>query len=251
MALGLVHDRAAFEKAAQTALAEGVGSDVLELVDVALEGSTVRPEVVRLLEHDERGPLVDAEAAMRTISDGRDRTLALIARECARRVGDVSDETVPPPPGQEMEALVPRALIDKVFVLEEAQLFRGLSVDDLSAVAELCEESHAVPGEVFYTQGEPGEALFVILNGEVSLERDGKLLMDLSTGDSFGQVSLLDKGARPVTARAGRDGTDVLRLERGPFMDLIEDRPQIAQGLFHILARRLRELLVLAGEDGG
>lgn len=72
--------------------------------------------------------------------------------------------------------------------------------------------------------------------------------MDLYAGDSFGQVSLLDRGDRPVTAQAGDDGVTYLALEREPFMDLLSDRPQVVHGMFTVLARRLRELIVLTGQ---
>ena len=64
---------------------------------------------------------------------------------------------------------------------------------------------------------------------------------------SFGQTSILDRGPRPVTAQAGDEGVDYLVLERGPFMDLLIDRPAVVNGLFIVLARRLRELVELTG----
>ena len=70
-------------------------------------------------------------------------------------------------------------------------------------------------------------------------------LLDLDAGDSFGQVSILDGGARPVTAQAGGEGVEYLFLPRRPFMDLIMDRPEVVGGLFEVLARRLRELVDL------
>jgi hypothetical protein len=244
--LSLVHEAEPLRRALE-GLRAGAWLDAIELIDVALEGRPIRRPVLELLEAPMPAPDAGrAEAHLASLERGRDRVLALIAHETSKRWGWAEEETLRPAPGTEGEASMSRALIDKVFVLEEVQLFRGLSVDDLAAVAELCDEAHAPPGHVFYRQGEPGDALFVIVTGEVHLERDGAPLLELRAGDSFGQVSLLDRGERPVTATAGADGADVLRLERQPFMDLVHDRPQVAGGLFEILARRLRELVAMS-----
>jgi CRP-like cAMP-binding protein len=143
---------------------------------------------------------------------------------------------------------MPKQIVDRVFVLEGVQLFHGLSVDDLAAVAAIVTEGHAEGGEIIYSQGDPGDSMFIIVSGEVRLLKDEKPLLDLYAGDSFGQVSILDHGPRPVTARAGDEGVDYLYLEREPFMDLVADRPEVINGLFVVLARRLRELVDLTGQ---
>ncbi len=142
---------------------------------------------------------------------------------------------------------MPKSIIDRVFVLEGVQLFHGLSVDDLASVAAIATEGHIPAGEIIYRQGDPGDSMYVIVPGEVHLPRGDDPLMDLYAGDSFGQVSILDSGPRPVTARAGDEGVDYLYLERDPFLDLIADRPGVVNGLFVTLARRRRELVDLTG----
>lgn len=145
--------------------------------------------------------------------------------------------------------MIPKEIIDRVFLLEGVQLFHGLAVDDLAAVAALTTEGHAEPRQIIYREGDPGSSMYIIISGEVRLLRGEQTLMDLTQGDSFGQVSILDQGPRPVTARAGDEGVDYLQLERGPFMDLVTDRPAVTSGLFIVLARRLRELVELTGAE--
>ena len=67
--------------------------------------------------------------------------------------------------------------------------------------------------------------------------------MDLHAGDSFGQTSVLDGGARPVTAKAGDEGADFMRLQRQPLQDLMADRPQLVSGLLAELGVRIREFI--------
>lgn len=259
--LGLLHDVAAMEHALQGLTRDEATSraDALELIDVALQGSEIRSEVLQHLEaasapprqgSGPRAPRVSAQTrAMEwanALVEGRDLQLAMIAWESLKRLGQDPPDVHEPSLG---EPMLPKEIVDRVFLLEGVQLFHGLSVDDLTAVAALTTQGHAAPGEIVYREGDPGDSMYVIISGEVRLLRGGQTLMDLTQGDSFGQVSILDQGPRPVTARAGDEGVDYLQLERGPFMDLVTDRPAVVNGLFIVLARRLRELVDLKGVE--
>ena len=138
---------------------------------------------------------------------------------------------------------MPDFVIDRLFILESAQLFQGLSVDALTKVASITEEGRAKPNETIYRQGEPGDTMYIIVAGDVRLLKDGVTLMERQPGDSFGQVSLLDRGTRPLTAQARAEGADLLMLQRGPFMDMLFHEPDLVSGMFALLARRLRELI--------
>lgn len=242
--LGLVTDPEAMQNAYR-GFVEGKYADSVELVDVTLAGSDLRKEVLECLEKA-LPSAVGNQAKHRTFAlvEGRDIQLAMIAWETLKRLGEEPPDVREPTQG---EPLMPKAIIDRVFVLEGVQLFHGLSVDDLAAVAALTTEGHAAPREIIYHEGDPGDSMFVIASGEVHLYRGNDPLMDLYAGDSFGQVSILDRGPRPVTAEAGDEGVDYLVLQRDPFLDLIADRPGVVNGLFVTLARRLRELVDLTG----
>lgn len=248
--LGMGYDYEAMQDALAGLLSrdERKFADGTELLDVALTGRRIRRRVLSWLEFA-RGQtgFVSAEARAETLAKGRDRMLALVARETLRRTGAAE----PALAELEGEQVMQNEIVDRVFALEAVQLFHGLAVDDLAAVAELTEPSHIGPGEVIYREGEPGRSMYVIVSGDVRLIRGGDPLMELGSGDSFGQVSILDGGPRPVTAISGPEGTDVLKLERQPFLDLMVDRPGITQGLFTVLARRLRELVDLTGSAMG
>lgn len=241
--LGLISDPVAMDGAIRGLLA-GHHADACELIDMALQGSELRPLVLKALEQSyPTGIPGRAKERAYTLVEGRDVQLAMIAWETLRRLGEEPPEVKEPTQG---EPLMPKSIVEKVFVLENVQLFHGLPVDDLAAVAALTTEGHAAPGEIVYREGDPGSSVYVIVSGEVHLLHGPELLMDLYAGDSFGQVSILDQGARPVTAQAGDEGVDYLNLEREAFMDLVADRPEVLNGLFVVLARRLRELVDLS-----
>jgi hypothetical protein len=250
--LGLLYDKSAMENACRGLLQAVPGAeatsraDALELIDVALQGSELRSEVLGVLEVGVTSRLAEQAPTDRAYAlvESRDMQLAMIAYESLVRLGADPPDVREPSVG---EALMPKSIVDRVFVLQSVQLFHGLSVDDLTAVAALTAEGHAGPGEVIYKEGDPGDSMYVIVSGDVRLLRSGQTLMELFQGDSFGQTSILDRGPRPVTAQAGDEGVDYLVLERGPFMDLLIDRPAVVNGLFIVLARRLRELVDLTG----
>jgi CRP-like cAMP-binding protein len=244
--LGLLHDLGTMENAL-LGMSRGdraSRADAVEIIDVALTGSEVREEVLRYLES---GPAVgDTDRAKEralALVEGRDIQLAMIAQETLRRLGEDPPEVHEPTLG---EPLMPKSILERVFLLQDVVLFRGLSVDDLSAVAAITTEGHAEPHEVVYEAGVPGDSMYVIISGEIHLLHDGRHLIDLAAGESFGQTSILDGGPRPVTAKAGDDGVDFVRIERQAFMDLLSDRPELMHGLFVEVGERIRELIQLS-----
>jgi hypothetical protein len=241
--LGLLYDAKAMENAFFGLLSvDGPSrSDGVELVDVALEGSEVRAEVVGYVEKSSPVGSPD-EAPQRSLAlvEGKDILLAMVAAETLRRIGHRPPEVREPTSG---EPLMPKSIVERVFLLQSVQLFRGLSVDDLSAVAALCTEGHAEPRSVVYEEGDRADAMYVIISGDIHLLAGGEPLMDLHAGDSFGQTSVLDGGDRPVTAKAGDEGADFMRLQRQPLQDLMADRPQLVSGLLAELGVRIRELI--------
>jgi len=139
-------------------------------------------------------------------------------------------------------------LVERMFLLEDVDLFRGLAADDLLAIASMATELVVDAGAVLYTEGDVGnDSLYVIVEGTVELTRQGKPVMTLNAGESAGQVSFVDKGPRPVTAKVA-DGKQArfLVVEREQFFDLMADRTSLMQGFFDVLASRMRALITKA-----
>jgi CRP-like cAMP-binding protein len=98
-------------------------------------------------------------------------------------------------------------------------------------------------------EGEPGDAMFLILEGElrVSMTRRGKesILATLKAGDFFGEISLLDQGPRSADVIANERST-LLKISAGAFAKLRREAPALAEPFLHalgqILVGRLRVL---------
>ncbi|MGC4116439.1 MAG: cyclic nucleotide-binding domain-containing protein [Myxococcales bacterium] len=148
-------------------------------------------------------------------------------------------------PGAEEEGEVSDKVVEKVFLLEGVSIFERCSVDDLAALAAIATQKHFAAGTVIYRENDPGDALYVIVEGKVLTEKDGRRILEQSAKEAFGETSLLDGLPRPASTRALTD-TRALAIDRQDFLDLLADRPEILQGLFAVLTKQMRQVLELA-----
>lgn len=128
--------------------------------------------------------------------------------------------------------------------LMQAPLFAALDPDGAAALrASLVEQTFA-KGEVLFSEGEPGDRMYAILDGKVKLGQtsaDGRdsLLAVLGPGEMFGELSLFDPGLRASTATALTDAT-VVGMSHQQLQPWLNGRPAVAAALLQALARRLR-----------
>ncbi len=166
-----------------------------------------------------------------------DFVLHACARQVARRFGQW---TLPP-----MEDDMGDATVKRLFALEGVEMFAQSDVDDVAAVAQLAREHQFRAGEVIYDEGDPGDALYVIVTGEVEAYRKGERVLTLRAREAFGDVSLLDGAPRP-TKNVAKVDTSVLVIDRRDFLDLVSDRPELLKGVLRAVSRQLREVVDLA-----
>ncbi len=129
-------------------------------------------------------------------------------------------------------------------VIYQSPLFASLDQEGAAALMALLTESVATKGEVLFQEGEPGDHLFLILEGKVKLGHaslDGResLIAVLGPGEMFGELSLFDPGLRTSSATALTEAR-VLRLDNTQLMPWLAGRPEVAAALLQALARRLR-----------
>jgi CRP/FNR family cyclic AMP-dependent transcriptional regulator len=116
-------------------------------------------------------------------------------------------------------------------LLEKVPLFAGLSRRQLGKLLVKLFEKEYGAGEAIFLEGEPGKALFVVLDGKVSICRAGQggehRLATLGPGAYFGELALIDDLPRSATARADEPSA-LLILYKSHFDDLIEGHSTIA-----------------------
>ncbi|HLU31643.1 MAG TPA: cyclic nucleotide-binding domain-containing protein [Acidimicrobiia bacterium] len=89
-----------------------------------------------------------------------------------------------------------------VFELDRSGLFADLSDEERSALGQVMRVEQYPVGKVLAEEGEPSSKFFVILDGHVTVHRQGRHLADLGPGDIFGEMGVLSLEARNATVIA-------------------------------------------------
>ena len=130
-------------------------------------------------------------------------------------------------------------------ILARIDLFTRLDRITLARFAGDIEQVLVDPGDVICREGEPGDALYIVIEGtlDVTLRDDpaqpAQLLSHLQPPSSFGEMALLTGEPRSATVTATTQGI-LLRLERARFLDLVQREPLIAMTVAATLSMRLR-----------
>jgi CRP/FNR family cyclic AMP-dependent transcriptional regulator len=129
--------------------------------------------------------------------------------------------------------------------LSTVPLFRELERSAVRGFAELTREQRFAKGALIVSEGDAGDALYVVRSGEVKVVvggEDGRevILHVLGVGDHFGELALID--GRPRSAHViSTQASSLLVLRRTDFRRQVEQNPQVAWGLMMELSRRLRQ----------
>ena len=132
----------------------------------------------------------------------------------------------------------------KLEVLKGMQMFRYLAYKELVRVSNIAEMVEVDPTKVIFTAGQPGDAMYVVVSGSVRLTKDEKTVADLGKGHHFGEMALVDRSTRSLTATA-MESTRLLMITRKEFYEIIKREPEAATKILwsfvQVLGQRLRK----------
>ena len=134
----------------------------------------------------------------------------------------------------------PRVMPDApTAVIERARPFADLAPDDAAKVAGLFKERRFAAGETVIREGSGGAAFYVIESGKATVTIRGEPRATLAAGDHFGEIALIDEGARMATITAA---TDLVcqGLTLWEFRSLVQENGTIGWTVMQTLARLLR-----------
>jgi len=124
--------------------------------------------------------------------------------------------------------------------LARVPLFSGLSSRHVKRLADSMQEVRYMEGASVVKEGQEGDSFYVILQGEAKVVGPGGTSVNrLQPGDFFGEISLLDGGARTATVTTETPVT-MLELKRTEFLRMVEDEPDVAVKLLSHTASLLR-----------
>jgi len=129
-------------------------------------------------------------------------------------------------------------------VLARAGIFQGVEQGAADALARALEPVEFPRGHEIFAEGEQGDRLYIILAGKVKIGRrspDGRenLLAVMGPSDMFGELSIFDPGPRTSSVTTVTE-VKAVSLDRPALRKWINERPEIAEQLLRVLARRLR-----------
>jgi CRP/FNR family transcriptional regulator, cyclic AMP receptor protein len=96
-------------------------------------------------------------------------------------------------------------------------------------------------GATLFSEGEPGEHMFVVLDGEIEVRVRDNVLETVGPGDILGEMALIDAGARSATAWV-RAACRVIRIDRPGFMLMVQYEPRFSLHVMKVLVNRLRRM---------
>ncbi len=130
--------------------------------------------------------------------------------------------------------------------LKQVEMFNGLPDDALEAVAALCTVQSFAPGEVIIARNSAPDSFYLVEAGtvEVNTAPDPStppadaVMVSLGSGQSFGEMGLVDKGVRSATVTAATAVT-VHKIACDAFLDLCEKNPYVGFKVMHNIAADL------------
>ena len=128
--------------------------------------------------------------------------------------------------------------VDVEEVLRNTPLFSQLQKKDIKRLAAALTERSYPAGAVVIEQGMPGVGLFVMGAGRATASVNGKAIRTFEAGDHFGEVALIDKGARTAVIKADTD-VDCFVLPAWHFRAIVTEHPDVAWALLRSLVQRV------------
>jgi CRP/FNR family cyclic AMP-dependent transcriptional regulator len=124
--------------------------------------------------------------------------------------------------------------------LKQAPLFSDLTNEEVGEIAELFKVRRFSKGDIVVKEGLGGAAFFVINSGEAIVSIGGEQRATLTNGDFFGEIALIDEGARMATITASSD-LNCYGLTYWDFRPLVEKNGVIGWKLLQRMAEMLRD----------
>ena len=129
--------------------------------------------------------------------------------------------------------------------LKQVPIFSGVSGEFLSLLSEFMEQRDYAPGQCVCQQGDRGDEVFVIVEGdcEVRISDNGApaKVCQAARGECIGEMSVLGDQPRSATVVAGEEGVKTLVLKAGDFQEILMKQPEIGMELLRVMSKRLAD----------
>lgn len=96
-------------------------------------------------------------------------------------------------------------------------------------------------GDVIFAEGDPSAEMYGVVSGSVELRRDGAPVVTIATGGTFGEMGIIDRAPRSLTALAA-EASEIAVIDERTFLFLVQETPMFALHVMKAMAARIREL---------
>ena len=127
----------------------------------------------------------------------------------------------------------------KMDLLKKVPMFSNLSKRHLREIGKHADQVKVEAGRILAQQEKRGWEFIFIVDGKARVEKDGKIIRQLSEGDFFGEISLIDGEPRTATVIAATDMT-LLVVNKTSFDHLLDDIPGLQKKILVALCKYLR-----------
>ncbi len=124
-----------------------------------------------------------------------------------------------------------------VALLDGIPLFEGLEPDALQSIADWLEPIDVPAGWFLLNQGSYPDGFFVVLEGEVTVERDGVPIAKIGPGDFFGEIALLEDDRRTATVTTATRVRAAV-MDAPDFFEMCAEIPSISSRITDAAMRR-------------
>ncbi|MGE5602083.1 MAG: cyclic nucleotide-binding domain-containing protein [Nitrososphaerales archaeon] len=141
------------------------------------------------------------------------------------------------------------SLVGRLVILKELPFFRGMRIEQLAALAGVCEEQFFPADTRLFNESDPGGALYAVVSGRVGIEQEKRWgssaqrsyarIATVEPRSYLGESEFFDGDCRTNSALAIED-TLTLKLRREPLIALARQNPDLSLELINVLSDRLK-----------
>ncbi|MBI4759709.1 MAG: PP2C family protein-serine/threonine phosphatase [Chloroflexota bacterium] len=131
-----------------------------------------------------------------------------------------------------------------VNLLAQIPFFADLPLAELDRLASELEVVNLRSGEILFNEGDPGEHLYIVVNGALEIlmapGTSNELILNiLQPGEYLGEMSLIQPGGHRTASARARGDAVLLSMSRTQFKDLLKRHPYLANAMVRVLSQRL------------
>jgi CRP-like cAMP-binding protein len=129
--------------------------------------------------------------------------------------------------------------VEKVLFLKSVEIFAHAAIEELGRIATLMQEVRFESGETIYREGNPIDAVYVILRGRVAVQNGGRVVREAREHHVIGALAALDLGVALRTV-AALEPIEALKLSVQDFQDFLASDFELVKALFRVIAQKIR-----------